>query len=241
MLMKKLLGVCLTLFVVDAFLAEPARAVPMLDQEFAPTLPNSAGVFSDANSPFPGSLDRSQVFTVGVTGLLTSIEVQIYRQDNTVLDPVLFDVRTTTSGVPTTSNTGSNVLASGSLAASLVPIANFSTPPDFTIITLGGGGISVTAGDQLAIALRSETPNSMPYLWFGEPTDDYSGGAAYRRSDGPFWFQDFIADHTFRTFVDAGDPGPGTLPEPATIALLGLGLVGLGFAARLGRGHSAST
>ena len=86
-------------------------AGPILDQSFDPVLPSfsiTIGTFGIV--PPPNNLDGAQTFTVGVTGLLTSVDLMVGRDSGSTTEDLLLDIRTTSGGVPTDPNFGSNIL-----------------------------------------------------------------------------------------------------------------------------------
>jgi len=166
-------------------LAAMAHAAPVLDQEHAPPF-NSAGL-SVAD-------DRTQIqtFTVGITGLLTRIDVKIARGAQTVEDLVLGVWSATSSGVL------------------LYELVTVSVPPStvalgeayFVSIELGAGAVMVNAGAQLAITLDSLAGNLPPFeeRWVVEIGGQYAGGTAYTYI--PFFHFQQLEDWGFRTYVD---------------------------------------
>jgi hypothetical protein len=189
-----------------------AFADPVPDQSFTPSLPTG----TTATVGLSNSVDWSQTFTVGLTGTLTSFDVAI-RTISTAFSPLLVDLRTTSGGLPTEADAGANVLFSTS-------VTGIPNDPNFTIHSFVVG-VPVTAGDVLAIVLRSDDLNPV-YGWAAVTTDSYAGGAAFRRLFSGTWGTSTagINELWFRTFVDQGT---APVPEPA---LLGLLVTGFGLA-----------
>jgi hypothetical protein len=166
-----------------------AQAIPIVDQEHAP--PGNFPALAVAN-------DRTQIqtFTVGVTGVLTRIDVQVRRSPQTVEDLVLSLWSTDVEGLP------ENLLATVSLPASAT---TQDIPAPFVPFDLGAASVAVSAGDVLAIELDSNAANVPPffqerYEWeFG---GQYGGGTAYTRI-GPVLLE-LGEDFHFRTYVDTG-------------------------------------
>ena len=216
--MRKLIGTLTAGFVVLAVSAREVRADPILDQEYDPSSTNSTAYIGGTSS-----VDWSQTFDVGTTGTLTDIEVKIFKGSTSVTGALLFDVRKTSSGTPTESDTGSDILFSASIAA-----GDIGTTASFFNIDLGSGAFSVASGDVLAIVLRSADSTLGAYQWKGTNTDGYSDGGAYTRLGTGTWHTNTIKDFAFRTFVDP-------VPEPSTIVLLGAGLLVVALRARRSR------
>ena len=93
--------------------------------------------------------------------------------------------------------------------------------------------ISVVVGDQYSAVLDfgSSPAFAQSFVNF-QNLDTYAGGSGYVNGTGPGGWNDFGRDMSFRAeFKAAADPG--VVPEPATLGLVGLGMVGLaGFARR---------
>ena len=181
------------------------HAAPTIDQQHTPS--GNFPALAVAN-------DRTQIqtFTVGITGAVTAIDVQVSREPLTVENLVLSLWSTDAAGLPLTR------LATESVAPD--PAFGSTGPRPLIHLDLNAGGVEVTAGELLAIELNSNAANNPPfnerYLW--EIGGQYDRGAAYTQI-GPSFFKQ-SDDFHFRTFVTSG-------PEPGTLALLSTGLGGL--------------
>lgn len=203
-------------------LSAPTIAAPLLDQEFVPAVQNVAVAIGQVGAVPTQNLDAAQTFTVGMTGVLTGVEILVRRDNASITQPLVLDIRTTTGGAPTEPNAGANILGSVSAAAATIPLATTFVSFDLTAL-----GISVSTGDVLAITTRSAGENPA-YLWTGSNTNDYLPGSAYRRLFSTTWeVPTFANDFAFRTYVDASP-----IAEPGMLALFGLGLAGIGIARR---------
>jgi hypothetical protein len=190
------------------------NAAPVLDQSYDP-FAAPTGVLGGFN--LYSSQALSQTFTVGTSGQLTSVDVMIRRALAVGSTTLFLDVRNTTvGGLPVSNDSGSGVLASVSF-----PSDSLSFNYAFFSVDLSSFNLDVTAGDLLAIALR--TPDQTAIVqWAGELNPSfYVGGSAYFRSS-PVWQEfSFQADLGFRTFVDAA-----SVPEPSALFLLPVAMVG---------------
>ena len=133
--MTKVTCTLVAALLVLAFSAQEVRAASVLDQEFSPATSNITGFVGLSNN-----IDRAQTFTVGITGLLTDVQVRI-SVDSTTTDPLLFDIRTTSGGAPTEADAGSGILFSTSIAPSAI-----GSGLSFFNVALGAGAISVSSG-----------------------------------------------------------------------------------------------
>jgi hypothetical protein len=188
-----------------------------IDQAFVPLAANAA------LSVGPSS-EWAQTFTVGISGRLTGFDLWVTRYPG-VVEPLLFDIRTTSAGAPSEATTGANILVSGAEPAASFdgPPSGLNTPAMLTHIDLGGGAPLVSAGDVLAISLGSEDPNARVYSLFATNAYDYVGGESYSRSPGIGGGQAWTAreyDVLFRTYVTP-------IPEASGMALAVLAACGL--------------
>ncbi|MHC4848782.1 MAG: PEP-CTERM sorting domain-containing protein [Planctomycetota bacterium] len=208
--MKNLIRTLAAGLVVLALSAQEVCADSILDQQYDPSSTNTTAWIGGGTS---GNLvDWAQTFKVGETGMLTDVAIKVLRKNSSVTQALLLDIRTTSSGAPSESDSASNILFSTSIAAS-----DIGTSFSFLAIDLDIGSFSVSDGDILAIVLRSDDTNSGAYQWAGSSTSGYADGAAYWRMSGSFSASGSIADHAFKTSVQ-------TTPEPSTLVLIGLGI-----------------
>jgi hypothetical protein len=191
--------------------APPVEATPILDQSFdAPSF---------LNYGFGGDIGLAQTFTVGVTGVLTQVDVEI-RRDAGIPD-LLLDIRPTIEGVPVASD-------ADALASFVIPSAGVPTDAAFLSTDLSAAQIAVSLGDVLAIVLRAPGPGGpLNYSWQGSISPPlYGSGSGFFRGGGsPVWFpaSSGPTDFSFQTFVE-----PAAVPEPSTLLLFLLGISAMG-------------
>lgn len=177
-------------FCVAANLLVGANA-QTVDQEF---LANPAG----ASQGLWTITNIGQTFTVGLAGGLSEIQVLLSKGATGAPRDVLWQLRTTNAGLPT-----STVLRSGTIGFGDVPVgtsfvAEAVTPP-----------LPVQIGDVLCIvlvptAVFPETPMS----WLGLVSNPYPAGTGYRDNAGSSWLpaSTLDVDFGFRTVVITDQP-----------------------------------
>lgn len=180
----------------------------VLDQQYEVNPVSSAGSVHEF-------ISRAQTFTVGVSGLLARVELQVARTTSPTAPLVIEFRRTLPNGGPNLSTDA--VLATLVAPTSQFPAFSFPTTA-FVAFELGQQSFSVTTGDLLAINLRSSTggfDTSTTYLWASRDSSDaqYTRGQAFVNT-GSLLAQT-TRDNGFRTYVQA-------IPEPSSIALLSL-------------------
>jgi hypothetical protein len=210
------------------FLTIPVHAAVLLDQQNVVTVgPDLSLIALGANIVF----SPAQVFTVGITGQLTRIDLQVWHAPNTAV-PLFVDLATTLNGKPRDIGTG--VLATRSVSASSVGLNPYPADPPFISFDFSSANIQVQAGDRLAIILRSSNADdSLEYGYAWASTDQgsntYPGGNAWTfgrppKADGIFHetstFPQAVQDQGFRTFVAV--PLPTSLAASLPLILIAL-------------------
>jgi hypothetical protein len=197
-----------------------ANASPMLDQFMVPNPVTSNAEFGSVNF----NQQRAQTFTVGLTGLLTEVQVDVERFGSSTAGNLVMEIRDTnpSNGFPVTNG----FRLQTSVAANVVPPA---PNPDgiFTAFDVSSFGVNVNAGDHLAIVLYAQGGSGYTFGWLGAINDPYPPGSAFERVIGNHdWFNESTIgqnyDNGFKTFVD-----PSPAPEPSTLVLAGVGALGL--------------
>lgn len=201
--------------------ATPAQATVLLDQS-----ETTGGWVNFLSSS--GSIGQS--FTVGVTGILDHIDVHLRKTFPAQGPETDYDIQLSLQSLSGGLPDGIS-LATATIDGSTLPDAP-ATGSAFTTFDLSAAGISVTAGDMFAFVLTGLGSSSADWNIFSAGTDEnpYAGGAKLS-FNGVNWTAT-NTDAVFQTFVNDSVSGPVAVPEPGMAALVGLGLVGLGFARR---------
>ena len=197
---------------VLALEALDARITPSLDQVYDPTGATTitgAG-FASTNT----DQERAQTFQVGITGVLTEVDVFAYRFFNTFNGDLILDIRgTQADGRPTS---GSDQV----LLTTTIPSASVGWQSStYLPIDVSAFGLHVTQGEELAIVLHAASAPSadVTYQWWGAPNNPYANGTNYERVIGNHdWTEDTFnnADLGFRTWVDAPAQAPPVVTLP---------------------------
>jgi hypothetical protein len=221
-----------TALVLSALATLAGSSLAAVDQEYIKTSGTFPARVGPDNDP-----DWAQTFTVGRAGLFSGFDLWVLREPGVTL-PLRYDIRRAVDmapypSEPTNEDTGEAILASGTIAASLVATTSLTPPREpfaLTHVDLGDAEFAVSPGEEYAIALQSEDTGqfntlyrlTFAYTWIG--AGGYNRGMAWFRDDRPsssFWARPAGGlDMVFRTYV---------VPEPSTLllALAGFGLLGI--------------
>ena len=193
-------------------LAGPVSAAPTLD-----------AYYTGSGTPrFPFAINSTnptlvETFTARTTGQLTAYGIYALPTSIGTSGPLTVALTTTISGAPT----GGTVLVQRQFNANSVTAQGFY---DFDV---SSAGVNVTAGTTYALVTTTSTDNPAIAIG-GDSPGTYAGGVTYFGQLSSLQLAS-STDLFFRTFVDAG---PLSVPEPATAALLGTSLLGLGLLRR---------
>jgi hypothetical protein len=165
--------------------------------------------------------EAAQTFTVGVAGLLSKVDVALYRSSDFSAS-VDFDIARVSSGVPDFSASGR--LATRQISSSIIPVWSAGAPiKQFTELDFSSDHLAVVPGDNLAIILRWGFFGPQFIGWWtntnGQPS--YAGGSYFQYDVVLQTSVDLgqsTLDGQFRTYVNP-------VPEPHGAFILALGAV----------------
>lgn len=194
------------------------RIVPALDQVFDPAAYTGA-YLSGGVAYFNTNQEIGQTFTVGVTGILTQVDLYIYKWEGTIGDLVL-DIRGTRPDEAPTSPAGHQLITTSVPPASVPGLpGNYAA---FFAFDLTPYNLYVQAGEKLSaiIHVAPATGADASYQWEGRVENQYPAGKFYGRVIGNHdWInQNPNWDMGFRTYVEpaAAQPPVATLPSGPT-------------------------
>ncbi len=157
----------------------------------------------------------AQVFTVGESGTLSRIDVQLWRSPGATND-ITLRILSTTGGMPDPHSSGT--LATSTITTANLPVSSGIPDPSnvpLSTVDVSSAGISVSPGDEFGISLSRVGAGAPPWVLWG-CSSGYTGGDSYRSSRGETWLVN-TSTNGFRTWV-------ATCPED----LDGSGDVGFG-------------
>ncbi len=183
-----------------------AGAAGTLDQHFDPPPPYNGSVSLGYEQGVLGLLTQSQVFTAGVSGVLSQVDVNILPRVP-VSSLMTVAIQSTSGGVPTGSTLGSRSLWGSDIPPSTGILGNFGS---WVSVPLG---VAVEAGTQYAITLVTGSR----YDWTAG--SGYTGGGLYQSINGGAWRGGGTSTALFRTYVTPTGSGMPSNPVPSLTGL----------------------
>jgi hypothetical protein len=203
------------------FQAKEVVAAPILDQSFDAT----GGTASQA---IYSGQSLAQTFTVGIDGYLDSVSLMLNRYSDTTDGDFTLNIFSTSSGTP--DEVGDIFFSQTYSVFDLAGDSAFDF--NYTSFDTSSANINVSAGDVLAMSVTHTGDNNNWLSWDVNYELDYTGGEGFYKNglSNSLWATSIPVDRGFQTFVDSTRiVSPAQVPEPSTLALLCLGLFGLGW------------
>lgn len=199
MVVKRVIPIFLVIMSVSGL---DALAAPTLDQSHIGGGTQRGGIYINH--------DTAQTFTVGISGILDSIVLDLNYEDEVPIYDITVEIRTTTSGLP-----DGPASALGSVQFDTSVLTN-----TFTLYSVDFSSLSipVSVGNQLAIVLTSEDDNDHDAKWRAASGNPYPGGMAYYDSGAGWETGGKDYDNYFQTYVE-----PSVIPAPAALHLVVIG------------------
>ena len=170
----------------------------------APTLDQQSAIGAGASLVLTGGSSIQQQVTAGMTGLLTSVQMQMY-------------------------GTGSSTLSINLGSAWQADAAEFSAPLTTTAdgwyaIDTSSAGIYLTPGDTFVIGITYGSGTVQPAMYVtSAPDDGYAAGSLWYATQDTLALTGYVMDLTFKTYVDPDFTAPATVPVPGALLLASLG------------------